>query len=87
MRAQLSDETAQDVLDDLAGLLDRHRDSSARWRPASRRAAVTPRTGSDLSLPPQRKKTLDFNLRLPDVCGSESSWTVAELCLTASNFN
>jgi len=30
VRAQLSDETAQNVLDDLAGMLDRHRDSSAR---------------------------------------------------------
>ena len=30
VRAQLSDETAQVVLDDLAGLLDRHRDGSAR---------------------------------------------------------
>jgi len=30
VRAQLSDEMAQDVLDDLAGLLDRHRDGSVR---------------------------------------------------------
>jgi len=30
VRAQLSDETAQDVLDDLASMLDRHRDDSAR---------------------------------------------------------
>jgi len=28
--AQLTDETAQDVLDDLAGMLDRHRDGSVR---------------------------------------------------------
>ena len=30
VRAQLSDEMAQDVLDDLAGMLDRHRDGSVR---------------------------------------------------------
>ena len=30
VRAQLSNETAQDVLDDLAGMLDRHRDDSVR---------------------------------------------------------